>query len=285
VKRLRFEMLYPEVANLYGDTQNLRYLSLCVPQADIIRTGLNDVPAFAGGLSGDRSIAKGSAERSGGGRRDGRNLSERPDLIYLGPMTERGQCRVVERLLPYRQHIAELIAEGVVFLFVGNALEVLGELIRDSERGVELRGLGLLPLRSELALFDRFNGKVLGEFEQRPARPGEASPEPLGIVGFKSQFSQVEGDNSHSFFLRCQRGAGLNRQSRLEGVRVNNFFGTSLLGPLLILNPLFTRYLHGLFLPEEEPALAFEPQIMQAYRERLREFKDSRTEGFDGKGH
>ena len=32
------EALYPEVCNLFGDTGNLRYLKLCLPQATFIET-------------------------------------------------------------------------------------------------------------------------------------------------------------------------------------------------------------------------------------------------------
>ncbi|MDR1422277.1 MAG: hypothetical protein LBI64_05365, partial [Coriobacteriales bacterium] len=134
---LRFEMLYPEVANLFGDTQNLRYLTLCLPEAELIRTSLNDEPLF------------------------GREI---PDLIYLGPMSEESQRVVVKRLIRWRERIAELIANGTVFLFTGNALEVLGQSITNPEQGYELEGLGILELHSEIELFNRFNGKVLGEF-------------------------------------------------------------------------------------------------------------------------
>ncbi|MDR2197688.1 MAG: glutamine amidotransferase [Coriobacteriales bacterium] len=250
MRPLQLEMLYPEIANLFGDTQNLRYLALCLPEAELVRSSLNEEPAF---------------------------LRRRPDLIYLGPMTENGQRLALERLLSHRERIAELIADGTVFLCTGNALELFGERIVNPVQDYELEGLGLFSLRSELALFDRLNSKVLGRFDT-----GASDSEPITLVGFKSQFSQVYGDNTDGFFLRCTRGVGLNRSSALEGVRRNNFFGTSLLGPMLILNPPFVRYLIELLLPTGEAPrhLAFEQVAQQAYEERLREFEDPRTSGF-----
>jgi CobQ-like glutamine amidotransferase family enzyme len=257
MKQLRFEMLYPQVANLFGDTQNLRYLKLCLPQAQLVRTSLNDEPLF---------------------------VSETPDLIYLGPMSEDSQRLVIERLLPYQQRIEELILNGTIFLFTGNALEVLGERIVNAEQDYQIEGLKILPVHTEIELFARFNAKVLGEFLPETLE-NDLDHGASRIVGFKSQFSQVYGDNSACFFCRCQRGAGLNRASNLEGVRNHNFFGTSLLGPLLILNPLFTSYLISLLVPDSKPELAFETEIMAAYQERLKDFENPQTSGFDGKGH
>ncbi|MDR3053532.1 MAG: glutamine amidotransferase [Coriobacteriales bacterium] len=265
---MRIEVLYPELGNLYGDGQNMRYLGLCVPEAEFLQTHLPDVPAF---------------------------VTRPVDLVYLGPLTERGQQRVVAALMPYRTRIQELIEGGTVFLFTGNAFEVLCTRITNVTQGCETSGLGIFDLQVSTDLFARFNGKVLGDLAGVPVGTVGATGDGIGavgrtvmpnieIVGFKSQFSQVVGDNSASYFVRCIRGAGLNTQSQLEGLHINNFFGTSLLGPLLILNPLFTRHLLRL-LGVAQPTLAFEDAIISAYNERLKEFKDPKTAGFDGKGH
>lgn len=41
------EELFPEVCNLFGDMGNMRYLKLCLPDAEFIETALNDKPYFA----------------------------------------------------------------------------------------------------------------------------------------------------------------------------------------------------------------------------------------------
>ena len=68
-------------------------------------------------------------------------------------------------------------------------------------------------------------------------------------------------------------GKGMNPQCRTEGICVNNFFGTYLLGPLLILNPPFTRELLRRMTGEEAPMLAFEEDVTKAYQVRLQECK------------
>ena len=56
---------------------------------------------------------------------------------------------------------------------------------------------------------------------------------------------------------------------------MNNFIGTYLLGPLLVLNPLFTaRLMEELGRPGAKPA--FFEQSMEAYERRLGEFEDER---------
>ena len=61
----------------------------------------------------------------------------------------------------------------------------------------------------------------------------------------------------------------MNPETKAEGLRRNHFFGTYSLGPYLILNPPFTKYL--LRLLGLDDALAFEEEAMEAYRYRWNE--------------
>lgn len=234
---MKIEILYSEVCNLAGDSMNHRYLKKCLPQAEFVYTGLNDSPAFA----------------SGG-----------VQMVYLGPMSEHTQQLVIERLMPYRGTILKLIEDGTVFLFTGNAAEVLFEEISDCDTGETLKGLGILPFTAKRKLFDRFNSLFLGESEW-----GE-------IVGFKHQFTQWYGDNSGCSLARMERGTGINPETPFDGIRRGNLFATQLLGSVLVLNPQFTKYL--LTLLGAEPKLAFEDAVREMYRNRLAEFKKPETQ-------
>ena len=44
---MKIEILYPEVGNLFGDSQNVQYLRLSLPEAEFIETDLTARPAFA----------------------------------------------------------------------------------------------------------------------------------------------------------------------------------------------------------------------------------------------
>ena len=240
-RALTIEMLYPEIGNLHGDNFNITYLAQCRPDARVIRTGLTDTPTFASG---------------------------KVDLVYLGPLTEQGQRKAIERLAPHKARIEALIEAGTTFLFTHNALEVLGTRIRNDEMGYDVAGVGIFDLESTLSMFGRYNGKVMGTLET----VGVEHP----VLGYKSQFSMVTGGDSLPGFLTADRGIGRNTSTAVEGVRRNNFIGTSLIGPLLVVNPHFTRALLAQLDPDTEPKLAHEDFALAAYEARLADFRDDR---------
>ena len=82
----------------------------------------------------------------------------------------------------------------------------------------------------------------------------------------------VYGDNSECSFAKVERGIGINEESKLDGIHVNNFIGTSIIGPILVMNPYFTEYLMGL-LGVENPSCAFREDTIKAYNQRLHEFQ------------
>ncbi len=222
------EVLFPEFANLFGDCWNHRYLCECLPEAECIETEYNDVPAFVAG-----SV----------------------DLVLMGTMTENQQVMVIEKLMPYKDHIQAMIDEGKVFLMTGNAGEIFCEYI-ENEDGSRIDGLGIIPLHARRDMMNRFNSCEICTFED------------MKLVGFKAEFSQLYGDNSGYYFAEAEFGCGINKASKLEGVRIKNFFSTSMAGPFIINNPLFVKYIMKL-LGITEPVLKHEEVIMAAYDRRL----------------
>ncbi len=232
------EMLFPEIANLHGDNSNIDYLAQSLGDVRIYRTGLNETPRF---------------------------VSERVDLVYLGPMTESGQIKAIDRLTPHGPRIAELIDSGTHFLFTHNAMEVLGNRISNAEMNYDVPGLGIFDFTTTVNMFGRFTGKVMGTIDELPH----------AIVGYKSQFSMVSNAPNVAGFLTAERGIGRNRSTNVEGIRVNNFIGTSLIGPLLVMNPYFTESLLSSIDPTREPTLALRELAVAAYDARVRDFNDA----------
>lgn len=238
--QLKVEVLFPEFCNLYGDRSNMTYLQQCIPEAEFIETTMEQEPSF---------------------------VSQDINLIYLGPMTEKMQEKVIKKLSAYTQKIQELIEKEVCFLFTGNAFEILGKEIQN-EDGSKIEGLGIFPLTTKRDMMNRYNEIFLGEFEKEDGT--------LPIVGFKSQFTFSYGDNESQYFAIANKGTGLNKESKKEGIRKKNFFGTYLIGPILILNPFFTQYLLSK-MGVENPKLAFSSKVIAAYEQRLAEFKSNRV--------
>jgi CobQ-like glutamine amidotransferase family enzyme len=236
---MKIEILYPEICYLFGDLMNIEYLHRCLPEAELIKTSLKAPPAFA----------------SGG-----------VDMVCLCSMTEKAQELAAEALRPYQGKLEELINSGTVFLVTGNAMEVFGRYI-ENEDGSKLKMLGMFDLYAKRSMMNRYNSLYLGKFED------------IDIVGFKSQFAHSYGESGAEGLFETVRGAGRNPQVKPEGIRKNNFMATYLLGPLLILNPPFTKYIMQLLGVNDRP-LSFEAAAMDSYHLRLKEFSDPKR-GFD----
>ncbi len=231
-KQFVIEVLYGEFANLFGDLQNVNYLERCIGDCQVVKTGLGEEPRF---------------------------VSEDVDLVFMASMTEDQQEWAIEALLPYKDALIKRIDDGKVTLFVGNAMEI-AEAYIENEDGSRIEALGIFPgIHARRQMMDRYNSLILASYED------------IQLVGHKAQFSHSYGDNSDCYFCDVVRGDGLCPGSKKEGLRRNNFICTSILGPFLIMNPLFTKKFLAL-MGVPNPTLAFEKTAMAAYEMRLSEF-------------
>lgn len=224
---MRIEILFPEAANLFGDSWNYRYLKECMPNAEFFETKLTDEPAF---------------------------VSQDIDMIYMGAMTERAQEWVIDRLMPHKERLRELMDSGKVFLMTANAGEVFYEYI-ENEDGSRLDALGLVPFYAKRDMMHRHSATILCDFDG------------MKLVGFKAEFSQTFGEAKYEL-AKMLYGTGRSKVDKLEGVRVNNFISTSIVGPFLMMNPQFVKYIMTL-LGIDEPKLKYENEITAAYESRL----------------
>lgn len=253
---MKIEVLFPEICNLYGDLANVRYLKACLPEAEIIETSLKDEPLFA---------------------------SERPDLIYMGTTTERGQLLAIEALRPYREQLEAAIEGGVNFLLTGNAGEIFArEIVEEGEKVAD--GLCLLDFSARRMARKRYNSLYLGDFIPPAGEnaagenaAGASGSEPLKIVGFKTVFGFGYGDLADQALFTTERGYAMNPDVKYEGIRRGNLFFTYIIGPFLILNPPFTRWFIEHVLGKTGTELAYEEAAMDAYLTRLKEYSDPNT--------
>lgn len=239
-KNIRVEVLFPEVANLYGDSENITYLKKSMPQLEIVETNLAGEPCF---------------------------VEKTPDFVYMGTLTEKGQVLAIEKLAKYREKLVEMIEEGVYFLLTGNAMEVFGTEIKDVD-GTVVEGLGILPIHTKRDMMNRFNSLYLGKMED------------FDIVGFKSQFTHSywnDGEGEGMQLFDTTRGPGLNPDIKGEGVRMNNLMATYVIGPILVLNPPFAKWLLSKLGAGDDPKLAFEKEAFDAYELRVKEYSDEKT--------
>lgn len=231
----RIELLYPKLCNIYAETYNVEFLSKCSPEIEVIETQHGSEPLF---------------------------IRETPDMIYLGSSSESKQEQIISLLMPYRDRLNELIGDGTLFLVTGNAPEIFGREIREGERVIP--ALGIFDLYAERYLQEeRHNSQFVGSCTLEDG-------EKLTLLGHKSQFSFSYGAEDEAF-IDIELGVGLNPGTKKEGLRRNNFIATYSLGPFLILNPLFAKYI--LRLLGLNDALCFEEDAVAAYEYRLQELR------------
>lgn len=229
---MKIEILYPEIANLYGDLQNITYLASCDADIEIIKTSLNEKPRFI-----DEEIA----------------------LVYMGTTSESGQELIRDALKPYVDDLKKRIKDNKAILFTGNAIEILCEYIQENEKKIEM--LGLYPFYAKRIMDKRYNSLWLGEFEG------------MKIVGFKSQFSHLYGDNSNNYLFKTIKGDGINLNTKLEGFKDNNLYATYIIAPLIVCNPDFAKYILKL-IGIKEPKLKCEEIAYASYTKRLHDFEE-----------
>ena len=229
---MKIEILYKKSCNLYGDTYNNIYLKKCFSNATIYETSLNDTPKF---------------------------VTEDIDLLYIGSSSEIHQKIIIEKLLPYKEKIKEMIENNKIVIATGNAFEIFGKEIQDKDEKISC--LGIFDYYAKRNMEKRHNSLFLGEFNG------------YKILGHKSQFSFIYGVKNN--FIKMIRGMGNNNEDNNEGYNYKNFYGTYLIGPFLIFNPYFMKHIKSIL--NDESPLPFEDETIDAYNFRLKEFEDQKT--------
>lgn len=148
------------------------------------------------------------------------------DFIYIGSGTERNQKVALEYLTPYAEELKSAL-ERSIFLAAGNSFEMFGAKITDRD-DKEYTGLGLFDFTVKEGA-ERIVTDSVVEFEGKK------------IIGFVNKASQIYGDVKQ--FFSVKQGAGNSDSSpNFEGIHIGNFYGTHIIGPLLIRNPIIAEH-------------------------------------------
>lgn len=152
------------------------------------------------------------------------------DFIYIGSGTERNQKIALEYLTPYTEELKSAL-EHTILLATGNSFEMFGTKITDRD-DKEYAGLGIFDF-------------IVKEGTERIVTDSVVKFEGKEIIGFVNKASQIYGDVKH--FFNVKQGAGNSDSSHnVEGVHDGNFYGTHIIGPLLIRNPIIAEYFASL---------------------------------------
>ncbi len=143
---------------------------------------------------------------------------EKYDIFYMGMGTKRNQEIVRKDILKYKDKIGNVI-DKKMFIMTGNSYELFGKKIDDK------KCLGIFNFESKTT------DRIVGEQVFKSDIVKET------IIGFQNRFSS--NNIKDDYLFEVIKGTGNDSESKVEGIHKNNFFGTYLLGPILIRNPYF----------------------------------------------
>ncbi len=132
------------------------------------------------------------------------------DLIYIGSSTEENQMVALNDIMKYKDKLYKYINDNKFILCTGNSLELFGSKINDID------ALKIFDYKSKYV-----DKRIVGDYINDTIFNK--------IIAFQNRGSKLE-DNDIPFI------------EKEIGVNYNNFYGTYLIGPLLVRNPNITEY-------------------------------------------
>ena len=196
--------LYYDFMNLYGDNGNVRIMEKRLKDQGF------DVEVVRKTVTDDDISFEGF------------------DLIYCGSGTESRRFEAVKHLKRFENGFKDAVLAGTPVLFTGNAWGMLGRSIT-ALNGEKTEGLGLFDFEVREEIKQRFTGDAI---ESAPGFDRQ-------FIGFINKCDVIEGFEDYLFKISKTIG---QIPFTSDGVRKENLFGISLIGPVLAKNPFFAEY-------------------------------------------
>ena len=143
------------------------------------------------------------------------------NFIYIGSGTEDNLLEAVRRLTPFADAIEASVA-NTTWLATGNAMTLFGATITRGEETVE--ALSVFPYTATIHIGKRYLGDVLTDDD---------------TIGFVNTSTVYEGISSPLFKLLLNPKLGNTKADAADGIHEEKFYGTQLIGPVLVKNPHF----------------------------------------------
>lgn len=205
MKKIKIAHLYYDLMNLYGENGNVRYLSKKLEEQGF------DTSVHFLTINDEIDFTK-------------------YDIYYIGMGSDDNKLIVLEDILKYKKDIKEAINDNKLFLVTGNAIELFGE--------------GIINLNNEFIVgLETFKYQVREEdFRIVGEQYYSTSLIDKKIIGFQNRNSVMINVKEDKLF-DVVKGTGYKPEELIEGIHFNNFYGTYLLGPILVRNPYFCEYI------------------------------------------
>ena len=142
-------------------------------------------------------------------------------FIYIGSGTEDNLLEANRRLKPYA-NVIEASISNVTWLATGNAMTLFGATIARGEETTP--ALNVFPYTATIHNGKRYLGDVLTEDD---------------MIGFVNTSTVYEGITTPLFKLLLNPKLGNTKSDAADGIHEEKFYGTQLIGPILVKNPHF----------------------------------------------
>ena len=141
---------------------------------------------------------------------------------------EKGDLDTADKMC---EELREAMKRGAIVLATGNSFEMFGKKITD-KNGAEFEGLGFFDFTTT-------------ESDKRTVTDSLCEFNGAEIIGFVNKASEIFGITKP--FFTVKQGAGNNKnETATEGIIDGNFYGTHIIGPLLIRNKAVAEYFANL---------------------------------------
>ena len=241
MKKINILHLYYDLANLSGDSGNIKALTTALDE--------QHVSYSLDKLSIDDDID-----------------FKKYNLVYLGHMNTDIQELIRKDILKYKKELLNRIEDGMYFISTGNSYELFGKSINGK------KALNLFNFEST-----EVKEIISDEEIQNTARlVSEATCHMKNfnypVIGFYNHGN--ENNNKENVLFDVEKGFGNTSVSKIEGIHKYHFYGTYLLGPLLIRNPyLLDKIIKDLLTDNNIPFEEHDNLSKIAYKEYLRNFR------------
>lgn len=154
------------------------------------------------------------------------------DIVYIGNGTSNNQALALKHLLNYKTEIKNYIENNGLFISTGNSLELFGTKI-DNTKALNIFDFN--SINEDFRIVDEviFKSDLIKDY----------------IIGFQNQERIIKINDYHLFSVI--KGTGNYPKSSFEGIKYKNFYGTHLIGPLLVRNPKLLEYICNKLIKEK----------------------------------
>lgn len=150
------------------------------------------------------------------------------DIFYIGSGNDENFMITLNDLKKYKKEIKNAI-KSKFFIATGNALNLFGKKYFTKNNEIELLNILDYSVKEN-------KKRLVGE------QLYKCNLIENEIIGFENRSTYLM-NNKENHLFESIKGFGNKKNEKNEGILKNNFFGTYLLGPLLIRNPYFTSYI------------------------------------------